>query len=323
MDNRAAADDDRAMPRRRSPRSPLPLRNGVDPVRVRLPEADASGTGTVRGWLLARFPASAAELADLFATGGIVDDDGRPLPPGAPFVPGAALWYHRALPEEPELPGDLPVLHEDEWLLAVDKPHGLPTTPRGGFVAQSALVKLRRARGEDRLSPLHRLDRGTAGVLLLSRDPATRGRFQTLFQDRAVAKEYEAVAPHDPDLVLPRVVASRIVKDRTCLQAREVPGPVNARTAVERAGAPFADDDGCWVRYRLRPETGRTHQIRVHLASLGVPVRHDPLYPRVLPAGAAGPPLQLLARRISFVHPVTGVPLSLVSGRRLACGDGR
>ncbi|MUN64529.1 ribosomal large subunit pseudouridine synthase D [Kocuria sediminis] len=292
----------------------------MDPVRVRLPAED--GWSTVRGWLLERFPASAPELEELFASGGIVGDDGRPLAHGAPYVPGGSVWYHRALPPEPELPGDLPVLFEDEWLLAVDKPHGLPTTPRGGFVAQSALVKLRRARGEDRLSPLHRLDRGTAGVLLLSRDPATRGRFQTLFQDRAVAKEYEAVAAHRPGLGLPRVVESRIVKDRTCLQAREEPGPVNARTVVERAGAPFSDAEGEWARYRLRPETGRTHQIRVHLAGLGVPVRNDPLYPHVQPAGSEDParPLQLLARRIGLTHPMTGRPLVLESRRALRTG---
>ncbi|MGX5358470.1 pseudouridine synthase [Kocuria sp. KH4] len=308
------------MRRRRPAPAPLPLRDGVDPVRVRLPAED--GWGTARDWLLARFPASAPELEELFASGGIVDDAGRPLAPGTPYRPGGSVWYHRALPPEPELPGDLPVLFEDEWLLAVDKPHGLPTTPRGGFVAQSALVKLRRSRSEDRLSPLHRLDRGTAGVLLLCRDPAARGRFQTLFQDRAVAKEYEAVAAHRPGLGLPRVVESRIVKDRTCLQAREVPGPANARTVVDRAGAPFADAEGEWARYRVRPETGRTHQIRVHLAGLGVPVRHDPLYPQVRPAGSEDPdrPLQLLARRIGLTHPMTGRPLVLESRRALRTG---
>ncbi|MEX5256097.1 pseudouridine synthase [Kocuria arenosa] len=311
------------MRRRRPAPAPLPLRDGVDPVRVRLPAAEAGAPGTVRRYLLSRFPASASELEELFAAGGIVDDAGRPLAHDAPFRAGGSVWYHRALPEEPELPGDLPVLFEDEWLLAVDKPHGLPTTPRGGFVAQSALVKLRRSRREDRLSPLHRLDRGTAGVLLLSRDPATRGRFQTLFQERAVAKEYEAVAGHRPGLRLPRLVESRIVKDRTSLQAREVPGPVNARTAVEGAGPPFADAEGTWARYTLRPETGRTHQIRVHLAGLGIPVRHDPLYPEVRPIGAEDPgrPLQLLARRIALVHPVTGEPLVLESRRALMPGD--
>ncbi|MFE7630554.1 pseudouridine synthase [Kocuria sp. NPDC057446] len=312
------------MRRRRHVPVPLPLRDGVDPVRVRMPPSGPGSDGTVRDHLLGRFPASAAELEELFASGGIVDDAGRPVAHDAPVRPGGSVWYHRALPEEPELPGDLPVLFEDEWLLAVDKPHGLPTTPRGAFVAQSALVKLRRARGEDRLSPLHRLDRGTAGVLLLSRDPGTRGRFQVLFQERAVTKEYEAVAGHRTGLRLPRLVESRIVKDRACLQAREVPGPVNARTAVAAAGPPFEDEEGTWAPYALRPETGRTHQIRVHLSGLGIPVRHDPLYPQVRPADAEDPcrPLQLLARRIALVHPVTGEPLVLESGRALRTGAG-
>ncbi len=311
------------MRRRRHSPAPLPLRDGVDPVRVRLPATAGEPAGTVLGYLLSRFPAAAPELEALLAEGGIVDDAGRPLARDTPLRPGGSVWYHRALPVEPELPGDLPVLHEDRWLLAVDKPHGLPTTPRGGFVAQSALVKLRRSRGEDRLSPLHRLDRGTAGVLLLSRDPGTRGRFQVLFQERAVAKEYEAVAGHRPGLRLPRLVESRIVKDGTSLQAREVPGPVNARTTVEQVGRPFTDAEGTWAHYAVRPETGRTHQIRVHLAGLGIPVRHDPLYPHVRPAGAEDPgrPLQLLARRIALVHPVTGEPLVLESRRALTAGD--
>ncbi|MFI7580016.1 pseudouridine synthase [Kocuria kalidii] len=311
------------MRRRRPAPAPLPLRDGVDPVRVRLPGAAEGTAETVRGYLLDRFPASAPELEELFASGGIVDEAGLAVPRDAPFRPGASVWYHRALPVEPELSGDLPVLFEDEWLLAVDKPHGLPTTPRGGFVAQSALVKLRRSRREDRLSPLHRLDRGTAGVLLLSRDPGTRGRFQSLFQERAVVKEYEAVAAHRPGLGLPRLVESRIVKDRTGLQAREVPGPVNARTVVEQAGPAFPDPEGTWARYTVRPETGRTHQIRVHLAGLGVPVRNDPLYPRVRPSGSEDPdrPLQLLARRIALVHPVTGERLVLESRRALRTGD--
>ncbi len=298
------------MSRRRTRSRPLPLYEGVDPVSVRLPDEPSTGVGE---HLLARFPASRADLEGLFAR------DGEVVRAAAPCT-GQRVWYHRELPDEPPLPQDLPVLHEDEWLLAVDKPHGLPSTPRGGFIAQTALAVLRRTRGEDDLAAAHRLDRDTAGVLLLIRDPAMRAAVQRQFEHRTVEKAYEAVARLGRRRLedLPRERSSRLVKTRGILQSAEVEGQPNAVTALDPLGA-FEDDEGRWAHLGLRPRTGQTHQLRVHLAALGAPIRWDPLYPEVLPRdpGDVTRPLQLLARRLRLEHPVTGRAIEIESRRRL------
>lgn len=297
------------------PPSPLPQRDGVDPVRVRLPAGEQ--WATVREHLVQRLAAGDGVIDEMFAAGRIVGADGRPVPARTPYEPGMFLWFHRELPAEVPVPFPLEVVHRDEHIVVVDKPHFLATTPRGSHVAQTALARLRRELGIPELGAAHRLDRLTAGLVLFTVRPAERGAYQTLFRDRLVRKEYEAVAPYDPALELPRTVRSRIVKERGVLTAREVEGEPNAVTRVELAGH---RPDGLG-RYRLVPGTGQTHQLRVHMNTLGVPILGDPLYPEVtgpVPAGDFRSPLQLLARALEFTDPVTGVEHRFTSGRALA-----
>ncbi|GAA2265525.1 RluA family pseudouridine synthase [Streptomyces atrovirens] len=302
--------------RRPTPPSPLPQRDGVDPVRVRLPAGQR--WATVREHLVQRLSAAGPGVVDgMFAAGLIVGADGRSVPADAPYAPGMFVWFHRELPAEVPVPFPLEVVHRDEHVVVVDKPHFLATTPRGSHVAQTALARLRRELGVPELGAAHRLDRLTAGLVLFTVRPEERGAYQTLFRDRLVHKEYEAVAPYDPALDLPRTVRSRIVKERGVLTAEEVEGEPNAVTRVELA-AHRADGLG---RYRLVPGTGQTHQLRVHMNALGVPILGDPLYPGVaapVPAGDFRRPLQLLARRLEFTDPVTGVEHRFTSGRMLA-----
>ncbi|MER7479719.1 RluA family pseudouridine synthase [Streptomyces sp. NPDC126510] len=308
----------------RIPPSPLPQRRGVDPVRVRLP---ATGTwGTVREHLVERLSGAGAGVVEgMFDAGRIVGADGRPVAADAPFLPGMYVWFHRDLPEEVPVPFPLEVVHRDEHIVVVDKPHFLATTPRGGHVAETALARLRRELDLPSLGAAHRLDRLTAGLVLFTVRPEERGAYQTLFRDRRVRKEYEAVAPFDAGLALPRTVRSRIVKERGVLTAREVPGEPNAVSRVElvehrdRPGG--QGGSGGLARYRLAPATGQTHQLRVHMTALGVPILGDPLYPEVtapVPAGDFRRPLQLLARSLEFTDPVTGEEHRFHSGRTLA-----
>ncbi|MEU6481904.1 RluA family pseudouridine synthase [Streptomyces sp. NPDC047017] len=288
----------------RIPPAPLPQRHGVDPVRVRLP---AGGTWTtVREHLVERLSGAAPGAVEaMFAAGQVVGADGRAVAPGAPYEPGMYVWFHRELPAEVPVPFPLEVVHRDEHLVVVDKPHFLATTPRGSHVTETALARLRRELGIPTLGAAHRLDRLTAGLVLFTVRPEERGAYQTLFRDRLVRKEYEAVAPYDPALVLPRTVRSRIVKERGEPAARQVPGEPNALTRVELAEH-RAD---ALARYRLLPGTGQTHQLRVHMSALGVPILGDPLYPVVTGPGPADDfrrPLQLLARSLEFTDPVTG-----------------
>src|SRR5690242_10132561 len=229
--------------------APLPVRDGLGPARVRL------RGGPVLAELTARFGAQAGEKV---LAGEVVDADGAPVDDATVLAAGASVYLYRELPDEIPVPFDIPVLHRDDDIVVVDKPHFLATMPRGGHVAQTALVRLRRELDLPELSPAHRLDRLTAGVLLFTTRRQLRGRYQTLFAGGAVGKTYLARAHGTPSIALPAVLRSRIIKQRGRLQAFEEPGAPNAETLVEALG------DGL---YRLTPHTGRTHQLRVHMTS--------------------------------------------------------
>ncbi|RIJ77747.1 pseudouridine synthase [Nakamurella silvestris] len=290
----------------------LPLREGLNAIRHRLPENGS--WPTVLAYLSDRFPADAARLPAKMAVPDFFDAHGQAIHTGTPFTPGAFIYLYRDPPAETPVPFELEILHQDRDLLVVDKPHFLASTPRGSYVAESALVRLRRDLGLPELSPAHRLDRITAGVLVLTVRPEVRGAYQTLFAERRITKVYEAVAPLRPELSFPRTVRSRIVKERGILQAQEVPGVPNSETVIE-----LAVSDGSLAGYRLSPRTGKTHQLRVHMSALGIPIVGDNFYPRfydVAPDDYTAP-LQLLARSVTFTDPISGRPRTFVSGRRL------
>lgn len=282
----------------------MPVRDGLGPARVRL------RGGRVLAELSTRFgaPARAKVLA-----GEVVDADGAVVDETTVLPAGASIYLYRELPHEVPVPFDIPVLYRDADVVVVDKPHFLATMPRGRHVAQTALVRLRRELGLPELTPAHRLDRLTAGVLLFTTRRELRGSYQTLFARGAVRKTYLALAAVNTDVGLPRVVRSRIIKRRSYLQAIEEPGEPNAETLVERI-AP----DG---RYRLTPRTGRTHQLRVHMASLGLPIHSDPLYPNIIDVAPDdfSSPLQLLAHSLEFDDPISGEWRRFVSRYRLSC----
>ncbi|WP_399225202.1 pseudouridine synthase [Streptomyces sp. TRM49041] len=252
----------------------------------------------------------------MLAEGLFVGVDGRPVGAGEPYTAGRCLWFHREFPPEERVPFEVGVVHQDERIVVADKPHFLATTPRGRHVTETALARLRRDLGLPELQPAHRLDRLTAGLVLFVVRAEDRGAYQTLFRDRRVRKEYEAVAPYDPGLALPVTVRSHIVKERGVVAAYEVPGAEpNSESRIE-----LVEHDGRTGRYRLVPETGRTHQLRVHMNRVGIPLLNDPLYPVVRDDGPDDHqrPLQLLARVLEFSDPFTGTPVRFESRLRLS-----
>ncbi len=290
----------------------LPMRDGVNPSCVVLPSV---GQGSMLDFLAQRLPAvDRADWQRRMAAGEVVDEFGEPVTPARAFVPGIRLYYYRELPHEAAIPFEETVLFQDEHLLVADKPHFLPVVPTGPYLQHTLLVRLKRRLGLSELSPVHRIDRDTAGLVLFSVQRATRGRYQALFRDRAVRKVYEAVAPWRSDLEFPREHASRLEESPQFFRMHEVPGEPNTRTRMEllEVAAP-------WARYRLEPVTGKRHQLRVHMAALGLPLRGDAFYPEVNdpPEGDYSNPLQLLARELEFIDPVTGQARRFASALRL------
>lgn len=279
-------------------RAPLPVRDGLGPARLRLQG------GNVADEFGRRF---GPDARDRVICGAVVDASGVALDGSSVLPAGALVYLYRDLPDEVDVPFGIPILHRDNNILVVDKPHFLATMPRGRHVAQTALVRLRRDLDLPELSPAHRLDRLTAGVLLFTVRREVRGAYQSLFARGEVAKTYLARSSVLPGLVEPQSVSNRIVKRRGVLQAAVEPGEPNAETFVEPLGA---------GRYRLRPRTGRTHQLRVHMAGLGVPIDNDPLYPNIDDAAEDfSRPLQLLAQCLEFTDPVSDTPVRFTSGR--------
>lgn len=357
-----------AKPARRTHRRlltpPLAQKNGIDPIQLILPlveelpaELTPNNTvpATIADYLIARFyPNDPQIIHARFDTGEVRLDDGTILTSDSPYMPGERIWYFRELADEPQLPSDMPVLYEDEHVLAIDKPHFLPTTPRGSYIAQTALTKLRVREQNPLLIPIHRLDRPTAGVLLFAKTVEARRPFQMMFQHRQVSKTYRAVAPVPADPAAAEQalsaeglqVRSHIQKIRDQLQVQQLSEEQCAAQGVEpntlttvkilRTFTPNAQaiEGWCaepnlsekrewekreWALYDLAPHTGKTHQLRAHLNLLGSPILGDVLYPRVLPDAPDRPeyPLQLLAYSLHFEHPITGEGVDLYSGHSL------
>ena len=279
----------------------LPIRQGVAPSYMWVQEADP---GLALAYLLARFAdVTEATWRDRMARREVVDGSGMVLAPDSLLRRGLRIWYYRELDDETPIPFEEQILFRDAHLLVVDKPHFLPTTPGGRFLHESLLVRLKRKLGEEQLIPIHRLDRETAGVVLFSLRLETRGAYQSLFQQRSVEKVYEAIAPAMPGRQFPFVHRSRMVDGTPFFRMEEAPGEPNSETLVD-----VIEDRGEMVLYRLQPHTGRKHQLRLHMASLGAPILNDAFYPEALPIKEDNftKPLKLLARAIAFDDPLSG-----------------
>ncbi|WP_314938791.1 pseudouridine synthase [Rothia mucilaginosa] len=359
-----------AKPARRTHRRlltpPLAQKNGIDPIQLILPLVEelpteltpnnteltpnSTAPATIADYLIARFyPNDPQIIHARFDTGEVRLDDGTILTSDSPYMPGERIWYFRELADEPQLPSDMPVLYEDEHVLAIDKPHFLPTTPRGSYIAQTALTKLRVREQNPLLIPIHRLDRPTAGVLLFAKTVEARRPFQMMFQHRQVSKTYRAVAPVPADAAAAEQalsaqglqVRSHLQKIRDQLQVQQLSEQECAAHGVEpntlttakilRTFTPSAqavagwraEPNREWALYDLAPHTGKTHQLRAHLNMLSSPILGDVLYPQVLPDAPDRPeyPLQLLAYSLHFEHPITGERVDLYSGRSLTAAS--
>lgn len=293
-------------------RPPLPMRDGVAPSYLWLPEGQWPDLLT---FLVARYPdVTEADWRARMARNDVVDGDGNPLSPHSAYKRGMRIFYYRELEAETPIPFEEEVLFMDEHLVVVDKPHFLPMIPTGRFLHETLLVRLKKKLGEQDLTPIHRLDRETAGVVIFSRRQDSRGAYQSMFQKRVIEKEYEALAPRLHGREFPFTYRSRMVDGDKFFIMKEEPGEPNSETLID-----VIEHRADCTLYRLHPHTGRKHQLRVHLTSLGIPIINDAFYPVALPCKQddVSQPLKLLARRIAFTDPLSGEPREFRSRRSL------
>ena len=296
---------------------PLPVRDGVGPSVITLPADPTGAWPTMLDFLDEKFPGvSREEIAARMQRGDVCDAAGVAVSPAQAYGAQQKLYYYREIANEPTLPFEETILFEDELIVVTDKPHFLPVIPAGRFLQETLLVRLKRRLGIDALAPMHRIDRETAGLVLFTKQHATRGAYQTLFEQRLVQKTYEAWAGWRDDLALPLVHRSHIEESEHFMRMREstTPRETNSETSIA-----LIERRGDHAYYRLQPLTGKKHQLRVHMASLGMPILNDQIYPQHATAAEEDltRPLQLLAAAIAFRDPLTGLPREFHSQLRL------
>ena len=304
--------------------SPLPMREGVSASRTWLPKCGSYknvtenyGTwDTILAFLIERFPFMPESLfLERMARGDIVNQDGVPFRKDSRYVEETYLFYYREVPNEPEIPFYEEILYKDEHIIVVDKPHFIPVTPTGRHVKQSLLTRLKHRYQSESISPIHRLDRETAGIMLFSCDKQYRGAYQNLFQNRQVNKTYEAIAPIATH-TFPLTHRSRMVKSEdTFFIMQEIDGEPNSETHID-----VLETNNNLARYQLKPITGKQHQLRVHLMALGCPILNDAFYPELLPKDRCddySKPLQLLAKTIQYIDPFSNELVQFETKRSL------
>ena len=305
------------------PKNPaIAMRGGVSASCLALPRMRESPWPTLLDHLAERLPALSRQAwSERIAAGSVLNEAGQALALDAPYAGGSRIYYWRELPQEDPIPMQANIVFEDDLLLVADKPHFLPVTPGGRFVRETLLVRLKEQLGCADLSPLHRIDRETAGLVVLCKRAQDRDAYQGLFRLRQVHKVYQAVAGWRADLSFPLSRDSHILEDEQAFyRMREAASdenlPPNSHTRIDLLG-----HSGERALYRLEPTSGKRHQLRVHMNALGLPIEGDQFYPKVL----RGPeehedfasPLQLLAQSLAFKDPVSGQARAFETALRL------
>lgn len=292
----------------------IPTRHGVGPTGIFLPDGPWP---TVLDFLVERMPHISRETwTERLRCQSVLNAEGQPVLPTQTYTPHTRVYYYRHIEREPQLPEQARIVFEDDHLLVADKPHFMPVTPGGRYVQQSLLVQMKNLTGCADLVSLHRIDRETAGLVLLGKRPADRDAYHGLFRRQHIHKTYHAVAPFRAGLTWPRTHTSRLVAGEPFYRMQEVPGEPNSETRIS-----LLRTDGSRALYQLEPASGKRHQLRVHMMALGLPLEGDLFYPEVL-GRTDGPEdlsqaLQLLAQRIAFTDPVTGAERVFESQRSL------
>lgn len=302
----------------KTPKKPV-MQDGVSPSTVYLPDNGLLGTAqhynTILDFLIAKFPSIAAEIwQNRIQQQKIFDAHGQPIHQHTKYAPHTKVYYYRELAQEVAVPFAENILFQNEHLLVVDKPHFLAVSPTGRYVKETLLVRLKQQLGNPNISPIHRLDRETAGVILFSLQPNTRSHYHALFEQHQVQKTYHAIAAYNPEIHFPLTYQSHMTKGDPFFVMKEAEGVANSFTQID-----LLHIDNDLALYELKPVSGKQHQLRVHMAALGLPILNDSFYPNVQfkNDNDFSLPLQLLAKSIRFIDPMTQHEVCYYSKREL------
>lgn len=282
---------------------------------VVLPKADSNNT--ILDFLDRKFSRIGREVwKKRIQRGKVLDEKGHPITLDTPYVPETKIHYFREVEKEPVIPFKEQILFENNHLIVACKPHFLPVIPSGPYVNECLLNRLKRKTGNPDLTPINRIDRETAGLVLFSVGKKSRGLYQALFMEEKVKKTYEAVTELPEKIETGKWhIENRIVKGTPWFRMKIEKGEINARTTAEIIARKKNR-----ALFRLHPHTGKKHQLRLHLSNLGCRIINDRYYPDLLPQQDPDfkNPLQLLAKKIAFTDPISGREVEFFSPRRLA-----
>ncbi|MFA7406149.1 MAG: pseudouridine synthase [Pelobacteraceae bacterium] len=271
---------------------------------------------SILAFLCGRFPAIPYETWEKrISEGRVLDGNGLPITLEYEYVPQSRLFYFREVSTEPSIPFAEKILHIDDEILVACKPHFLPVTPGGRYVDECLLNRLRRSTGIGDLAPLHRIDRETAGIVLFSVNKKSRGLYGSLFMNGVVEKSYHALSTCQPQQETASwTIENRLVRGEPWFRMKTTPGTVNARSTID-----LVEVKNERARFTLQPKTGKTHQLRIHMSSLGFGILNDRYYPDLQDErdDDFDTPLQLVARMIRFKDPLSGRNMEFVSERTL------
>ncbi len=275
------------------------------PSKVSLPQTNP-GVTTVLEYLVIKFPYLNEQTWRKRITDGKVHrHDGSLITALSPFRAQERIYYYREVESEPCIPFKEKILFQDEHILVAYKPHFLAVTPGGIYVNECLQNRLRRSTSIETLQALHRIDRVTAGLILFSVNPESCHFYHQLFATRKIHKTYQAVATVDSSEQLVGKeweVKNRLVQCEPRFRMRVTEGTSNSHSVIR-----CLKQTAQKALFELSPITGKTHQLRLHMQTLGWPILNDKYYPKLqqLSADDYKAPLQLLAKELQFIDPVT------------------
>jgi len=271
---------------------------------------------TIFEFLTDKYPGiSKDQWAERIVDGKVSDSSGITVTLSTPFKPREKIYYYRESGKETPIPFSEKILFINDHILVACKPHFLPVIPAGRYVNECLLYRLRKTTGNDSLTPVNRIDMDTAGIVLFSINKETRSAYHGLFTKGDIHKEYKAVTLLCTELKKDHwLIKNRLIQGEPWFLMKSAEGMVNAKTEIF-----LRERKNDKAYFEVIPLTGKKHQIRIHLSSIGCPILNDRYYPVLQPETEPdfNKPLQLLAKRIRFKDPISGKTMEFESSRCL------